>query len=658
MKLFKNIFWWSNSKKWYFEDEWGYSLSSIWWNSDDISEEKLLKLYSGWVFWACDAIWDWLAWLWKAIFKDEAETERIEHDHLKLFDYKLVKAIAIFLKTLWAVYVYKEKAWNRVVKLLLLNPLSVSVERDEFNNVIEYKYVTEKGFYTFKKEDVVEFSTFSPIFSVKWMTPLKAVASQVATDLASVKFNKMFFENGWKPWTVLSSEVKIDTDVKKKYIAKFKQDFMWIDNSHKVMFADQWIKIDAFNVSNKEMESTQQRTFTMDEVLMMFRVPKPILWKSDWVWYADKQVPWFYLNEYTLKPLARQMIEVLNEDEDLFKNVWYFSFIFPKDKEELLKEYQANLITRNQYLIATWKKPFKNWNVFWDWEEWIVEEEKKEVKLESKLEKSLQKAFWKSLKKKVEENKFWSEAYNEKFWKTKILRTDKYEKTIESKMKKIFEIQRKEIVKQIEWKKWIKALKEDDLIPKKKSLLQYITMFTPFFKDMMWKEWKLTIEEISDETFAIAKLNKWIWERVEAMSEDIDKTTRKEIFAVIKQWNRDKVWSAQIVANVNKKFSLYSKKKWRVSMIARTEITRSSNKAQEEAYIQSWVVVYKQWYTALDERVSPQCKLLHWTKIKLWWNFIKKWEKDSLWNLVEYEDVKYPPRHPNCRCVLRPVIED
>jgi len=28
------------------------------------------------------------------------------------------------------------------------------------------------------------------------MSPLKAVASQVATDLASIEFNKMFFENG------------------------------------------------------------------------------------------------------------------------------------------------------------------------------------------------------------------------------------------------------------------------------------------------------------------------------------------------------------------------------------------------------------------------------------------------------------------------------
>lgn len=648
-KMFLSL--WISKAQNFIPYNWNYDIWTLFNTKKELTETQLINLYKGWIFTACDPIWDWLAWLPRVLYKDDTKQELITHEYLKLFKFNDIKAIAIFLKTIWAIYIYKEKLWTRVDSLLFLNPLNVSVKRDEFWRVLKFWYHTSKGFFTFEKDEIIEIKTFSLLFADKWSTPLKAVAAQIATDLASVEYNKMFFENGWKPGTIIKHQKEIDKNVRKKYIEEFKREFMGLENQHKVMFADNWIEVQTFSTSNKEMEWVSQRTFTMDEVLMAFRVPKPILWKSDWVWFADKRVPGFYMNEYTLKPLATQVIEALNVQ--LFDWIWYFDFQFPSDRDELMKEYWNNLITRNQYLVATWREETKNWNTYWDWTEAEFFEWK--AVNEWILEKAIAKTLETSLTKKKDELIFWTEAYNQKLWDSKIVRTDKYETSFEAIQKKIWKTQEDEIVKQIEWKKSIKALKKDDLIPEKKSILQYLALYTSFYKEFMWKEWTIAIWEISNEVFEIARLNKWIWERIEKMSRDIDETTRNHIFDIIKQWNRDWIWNAQIVANINKQFSLYTKKKWRVSTISRTEITRASNKSQQEAFIQSKVVEQKQWWTANDERRCPYCWDLHWKKIKVNESFLKLWTT-HLWQKIDYETIEFPPRHPDCRCVARPII--
>jgi hypothetical protein len=108
--------------------------------------------------------------------------------------------------------------------------------------------------------------------------------------------------------------------------------------------------------------------------------------------------------------------------------------------------------------------------------------------------------------------------------------------------KKIWSAQEKEIIENIKKAKSIKEIKkESELFDEKKYKLLYIALYTKFFNDFMGAEGKLAIEEISDETFAIAKINKWIGENIERMSKDIDETTRKEVFKIVKEGNRDGV---------------------------------------------------------------------------------------------------------------------
>jgi len=339
MWIFTKLFSWTWKS---FESMWGYSISNwMFWNSNiykQYSHEELLSLYKGWVFWCSDTIWDGMALLNRSLYKTEDEIEKIDHAYIDLIDSKMMKAISIFLKTLWEVYLYKETAWNKIIKLSMLKSWNVVEKTWTLWEVLYYTYFDWINFFEFQKEDLIVIKTFSPLFDQSWMTPLKAIANQMAMDLASIEYNRLFFENGWKPWTVLKSSATIDSDIRDKYLAKWKQNFVWLQNSNKVAFLDRWIELEDFSANQKDMELTTQRTFTMDEVLMIFRVPKPLMWKSDWVWFADKNVPWYYFTEYCLKPLWELIKDELNSQ--LFDWIWYFTFEFTQDKEQLLKEYQ------------------------------------------------------------------------------------------------------------------------------------------------------------------------------------------------------------------------------------------------------------------------------------------------------------------------------
>ena len=99
----------------------------------------------------------------------------------------------------------------------------------------------------------------------------------------------------------------------------------------------------------------------------------------------------------------------------------------------------------------------------------------------------------------------------------------------------------------------------------------------------------------------------------------------------------------------------------RADLIVRTETIRAGNMASQWAWEESWVVEKKQRYTALDERVCEFCGPMNWKTIALKDNYFNKgttliWA-DGHELKLDYDDVEGAPLHPNCRCVLLPVVE-
>ena len=98
-------------------------------------------------------------------------------------------------------------------------------------------------------------------------------------------------------------------------------------------------------------------------------------------------------------------------------------------------------------------------------------------------------------------------------------------------------------------------------------------------------------------------------------------------------------------------------------MIAQTETIRSSNAGAVEAYAKAGIE-YKQWFTAEDGRVCPFCYEMHGKIVGVRDNYFNRGDVMEVEDLPKaalvfsYEDVGYPPLHPNCRCTILPVVEE
>lgn len=84
--------------------------------------------------------------------------------------------------------------------------------------------------------------------------------------------------------------------------------------------------------------------------------------------------------------------------------------------------------------------------------------------------------------------------------------------------------------------------------------------------------------------------------------------------------------------------------KRRAETIARTELTFAYNAGRLETYRQSGLVTAVTFYTIIDERRCPVCASRHGLVIPL-----------DNWRAIAQIT---PPLHPNCRCVLSPVLKD
>ncbi len=100
----------------------------------------------------------------------------------------------------------------------------------------------------------------------------------------------------------------------------------------------------------------------------------------------------------------------------------------------------------------------------------------------------------------------------------------------------------------------------------------------------------------------------------------------------------------QIRASITNDFSQYSN--MQATRISRTEVLRASNDSAVDAFQQSGLVEGKQWLTA---GADDECADYDGQVVGLDGNFYD--------NTDEFADGD-PPLHPNCRCVLIPVLAD
>jgi HK97 family phage portal protein len=121
----------------------------------------------------------------------------------------------------------------------------------------------------------------------------------------------------------------------------------------------------------------------------------------------------------------------------------------------------------------------------------------------------------------------------------------------------------------------------------------------------------------------------------------ITDTTRNAIQSLVSR-AADEGWSIDRLAKeLVEHGGIVSKS--RARMIARTETATAYSMGSLLAYAKSGVVDQVEWLTTIDDQTCPDCKGLNGETRKL--------------DKVFSDGTAHPPRHPNCRCSLAPVVK-
>ena len=645
----KQFFWVNTNNDWWTFYPLMNSNYKVW----ELSRTDYLRLYTGWVYVATSTISDSIAELEFNTLKSWKETEH-KYNHLVTYDF--LKKISSFMLLNGNCFVYKEMIWNKVDSLAILRPDLVHIEENADWSLKGYRYSWYGKNILFRPDEIINFEMFSPFATfpwiAKWVSPMQAVAIQAEMDTTANRWNWNFFKNGWSVKDILSTDQAIKEENKQRLMSKWKNEYQWVNNSHKLAILDNWLKYSNISPSQKEMDFVESRRFTRDEILAIFKIPKSIIWISDDVNRASALVSENTYYRVCIRPLAKQIAEKLTRE--LFKNEVQFEFIniVPKDNEQLLLNLNNWAITINEYRQEIWYEPVKNWDIFKINEFQTISSEWEKKKEEVKEYSDIITKVLRKHQKGTPEYKQAKQEWKEKIWHQKIQRTDKYEVKWDEEIRKVFNMQKSDILSNLQ--KGIKKVRKPKFNDTKYKTIWMATL-RPLFQQVFLNEWTEANNIIWINTmFEIwnPKINKYIKDNIERLAKEVDETTKNAVFDLIAKWNDEWLGADVIANNISSKFEEFNKN--RASMIARTEITRASNQASEVAY-EEWGIEFKEYLAELDDRTSEICQALNWKIVKIWEDFAKKGETIGGYTL-NYENIQHPPTHPNCRSTLIPVI--
>ena len=694
----KSIF---STKKWFVETSWSdledwlfvdlfkeYSSRDL----HKLSKTDYLNFYKGRCFVAVSTIAQAVAGLDRQV--TDWKGKPINDPLLDLITDDFLLNVVSYMKLNGGAYIRKNKVWNKVVELFLLRPdLVKPVFNAEKTKIASYEYVIwPNKTRSFDPEEIISIQNFNPHFpyplNVDWLSDVQAIATAIDADYQASKWNWKFFYNNASVDGVLETEQNLSPESVEKIQNKRDQKYRWTNNAHKIWILTGGLKYRPMNASQKEMDFVESRRFNRDEILWFFRVPKAMI--GLWEWDNALNVRSFeqIFARQVIKPLAKRIMRKLNYE--LFGEWKRFEFvnIVPNDLEQTRQDRLANWMTLNEFRATRNLPPVADgdklrsayilgaygaWSEAWNQEQEVVDLDKE---IEKPIMKDLQlknKIDW-MIEKGVKEQIRWTEEYNQKYRAQKMERNNKFDQLYMDKIQKVFAKQQKEIISEyktwykenVQWKSILsrldkKAEKKFPLLSIEKRALIYYQFLKDTQDELVKTEAEQWLIEVwLMQNFTISdSLEKQLMKNIEKFAWSIDTDTNKKLQnnfeQILSEWLSFDEWKDLLLSTFDEL------KTSRAELIVRTETVRAWNRGSELWRKESGVVEKKQRYTALDERVCEFCWPMNWKIVWLSENYFNK--NDVLIGAnghelkLDYSATPYPPLHPNCRCVILPVIE-
>lgn len=564
------------------------------------------------------------------------------------------------------------------VELNLGNPMDGTadlVESYTYKDTINGKEVEQ----TYRRDEIIHFKNPNPQNPFRGYGAVEAAAEVIDVDSLTNYTTKKFFENGAITNFVLSTESKVTEDQLKRIKAELRAANSGPKNAYKAMILGGGLKPVDISYSNKELEFLAQLEWYRDKIMVIFGNTKASIGIIDDVNRASHENSMLEWKRTTVKPDMQSIVTTLNEFlVPMYGDRLVLGFCDPieddrtEDINQASQLFGSNIITLNEAREMVDLDPVDNGDTIGSQTVDTLPDPEKSMpkslrqidvkavlrrnkmhtrlaqnKLIKEQAKPLIRKMIKSEKPKSEEPRMHTQFTNDQlraYYEKQMNVVDVLETQFEEAVKKFIGKIEKQVLENLDDELQTKKIKTKELFDEEDLLIEAQLDFTPILMQQATVSGQAAYELIGKDTpYLPYKLNETIKKNVDKFTKSMLDTDREKLTNTISEGIKQGQSIPEIRNQIASDFATYSKNQ--SQLIARTEVLRASNMASEDAYIQSGIVEAKQWLTfgATDECAKYEGQIE-----RLGGNFYSADNK--------FQDGD-PPLHPNCRCVILPIVE-
>lgn len=646
----------------------------------DLKSEDYLRAFQGTVFACVSAIAEETADLKLNLFRRRGQNdfEQVENHPVLELLYKVNPLYTSYL--LWEstqayLSLTGESFWWLVGptpqprEIWTLRPDWVTIH-DTKNKLIESYSYGPPGTPKDKKiiipfEQMIHFKDFNPLNSYRGYGAVKAGAKAIDESDFQQDYSRNFFYNSALPGGALETDQRLNDDQYERVRDSWEETHRGSKKAWKVAILEAGLKWQDIGMSRKEMDFIEGRRLTRDEILMIYRVPKPIIAIQDDVNRAAAREARAVFLENNITHKMKRLVTFLNEfllprygDDSLF-----FDYVNPVPNDDIAKLalYDNGLrhgwLTRNEVRELEDRDPVEGGDKLMipfslqdigaslqpEQQAEQAEKMRKNALLRFNvripayphfkyridiLQKNMEKAaesLIRSLMQKKDINKLSTKEAKEGVvvdddirearWRTMVTRTDPREIRYLHLLNELFTNQEgkvKDMVQdELERAGKLGKVKENvddisDLVIRDTDV--FASTLMDFVKGVIEAEGIQQIQSIVDQGIFYMQtpaIQKYLKKEGVKFISTINEETAEQLRNTLSDGIANKESIPQLKERVS---AIYEDARgYRATRIARSEVLRATNFATEQAYIQSNVVEAKEWLTAKDERTCPWC---------------------------------------------------
>lgn len=656
------------------------------------------EYYASWVYACVRAISEEVASMDIQLMRYDSsgQSERVlNHPVLELLEnvndfmdfYTLIERLQSNLELAGVESWYLEKtSKGEPFEIYPLVPGSLITVADPTNYVAGYKYKLGATTIDIPKENIIQFKNFNPKSDILGFSTLQAAREAADTDFAARQYNKNTFINDATPGVIITVPDRLDPETQQKILDSWNQDHQGYRRAFKTSVMSGGMDVKTLALTHKDMEYIEQRRFSRDEILAIFRVPKTIIGILEDANFASAKTANYVFALRTIRPKMKRIVNTLNEFLLPMYNDPSLKFTFtdpvPEDKAEMMAWYGSAItngwMTINEVRTRENLPPVENGDsvmVGFNLTPLGAVKNEPQKRFEGPSAKAageIAEAFTKALiaQKDAAKNLLVPtlsdalEKRGELKTKARNARLTPYEKLFKQTSNKLFEGQKERakenLTKELNAKNWKSKLRKAQLqvLDPELEVKATIDLFTPVFQYVLQGEGDAAYEGLGiNDTFDLnsQRARKFLEKNTRNFARGVTDETSAQIRATIAAGLENGEDIADLTDRIDE---LAAFGPVRSEMIARTESIRTATAGEKEAWEESGVVASIVWYTALDERVCDNCGPMHGTEVAVDDTFFDLGDTAPGGLSLDYEAVGGPPLHPDCRCTLLPVVDD